>query len=114
MLAHSGRDFVTSVDKEEDDTETGGEEAEKGEGEGKGSCFKLGDECAGDAAATALRSSTMGSKLLAGATVGFGFHIINRFLGSVSQVYQFPPVIAAIGPTCLFALLGLYLMRRVK
>ena len=61
-----------------------------------------------------LRSSTMGSKLLAGATVGFGFHIINRFLGSVSQVYQFPPEIAAIGPTCLFALLGLYLMRRVK
>ena len=61
-----------------------------------------------------LRSSTMGSKLLAGATVGFGFHIINRFLGSVSQVYQFPPELAAIGPTCLFALLGLYLMRRVQ
>lgn len=61
-----------------------------------------------------LRSSTMGSKLLAGATVGFGFHIINRFLGSVSQVYQFSPVIAAIGPTFLFALLGLYLMRRVR
>ncbi len=61
-----------------------------------------------------LRSSTMGSKLLAGATVGFGFHIINRFFGSISQVYQLSPVIAAIGPTCLFALLGLYLMRRVK
>ena len=61
-----------------------------------------------------LRSSTMGSKLLAGATVGFGFHIINRFLGSVSQVYQFSPEVAAIGPACLFALLGLYLMRRVK
>ena len=61
-----------------------------------------------------LRSSTMGSKLLAGATVGFGFHILNRFLGSVSQVYQFPPELAAIGPTCLFALLGLYLMRRVQ
>ena len=61
-----------------------------------------------------LRSSTMGSKLLAGATVGFGFHIINRFLGSVSQVYQFSPKLAAIGPTCLFALLGLYLMRRVR
>ena len=61
-----------------------------------------------------LRSSTMGSKLLAGATVGFGFHIINQFLGSVSQVYQFPPEIAAVGPTCLFALLGLFLMRRVK
>lgn len=61
-----------------------------------------------------LRSSTMGSKLLAGATVGFGFHIINRFLGSVSQVYQFSPELAAIGPTLLFALLGVYLMSRVK
>ena len=61
-----------------------------------------------------LRSSTMGSKLLAGAIVGFGFHIINRFFGPVSQVFQWPPEIAAFGPTCLFALLGLYLMRRVK
>lgn len=61
-----------------------------------------------------LRSSTMGSKLLAGVTVGFGFHIVNRFLGSVSQVYQFSPELAAIAPTCLFALLGVYLMRRVR
>jgi lipopolysaccharide export system permease protein len=61
-----------------------------------------------------LRQSTMGSKLIAGAIVGFGFHIINRFLGSASQVYQLSPLIAAVGPTCLFAMLGLYLMRRVK
>lgn len=61
-----------------------------------------------------LRSSTMGSKLLAGVTVGFGFHIINRFLGSVSQVYQLSPEMAAILPSCLFALLGIYLMRRVR
>ncbi len=61
-----------------------------------------------------LRSSTMGSKLLVGATAGFGFHIINRFLGSLSQVYQFSSVIAAIGPTCVFALLGMYLMKRVR
>ncbi|CEK09925.1 LPS export ABC transporter permease LptG [Legionella hackeliae] len=61
-----------------------------------------------------LRSSTMGSKIVAGATVGFGFHIINRFFGPVSQVFQWPAEIAAIGPTLLFALLGLYLMRRVK
>ncbi len=61
-----------------------------------------------------LRSSTMGSKLLAGAAVGFGFHIVNRFFGPISQVLQWPPEIAAIGPTCLFALLGLYLMRRVR
>ncbi|WED42193.1 LPS export ABC transporter permease LptG [Legionella cardiaca] len=61
-----------------------------------------------------LRSSTMGSKLLTGATVGFGFHIINRFFGPISQVFQWPAEVAAIGPTLLFALLGIYLMRRVK
>lgn len=61
-----------------------------------------------------LRSSTMGSKLLAGATVGFGFYIINRFVGSASQVYQWPPILAGVLPTCLFALLGLYMMRRAR
>lgn len=60
-----------------------------------------------------LRSSTMGSKLLVGATVGFGFHILNRFFGPLSQVFQWPPVLAAIGPTCVFALVGIYLMRRM-
>ncbi len=61
-----------------------------------------------------LRTSSMGSKLLVGATAGFSFYIMNRFLGSVSQVYQFPSELAAIAPTCLFALIGLYLMRRVR
>lgn len=61
-----------------------------------------------------LRSSTMGSKLLVGAVVGFGFHIVNRFFGPVSMVFQWPPELAALGPTCLFALLGLYLMKRVR
>ena len=61
-----------------------------------------------------LRSSTMGSKLMVGATVGFGFHIINKFFGPVSEVMQWPPIIAGIGPTLVFALLGIYLMSRVK
>ncbi|MDX1837438.1 LPS export ABC transporter permease LptG [Legionella taurinensis] len=61
-----------------------------------------------------LRSSTMGSKLLLGITVGFGFHILNRFFGPVSQVFQWPPVLAAIGPTILFALLGLFMMAKAK
>jgi lipopolysaccharide export system permease protein len=61
-----------------------------------------------------LRSSTMGSKLLAGATLGFSFHIINRIFGPVSQVFQLPVEIAAFGPTLLFAILGIYLMKRVR
>lgn len=61
-----------------------------------------------------LRSSTMGSKLLVGATVGFSFHIMNRFFGPFSTVFQWPPEIAAVGPTLVFALIGLYLMKRVR
>jgi lipopolysaccharide export system permease protein len=61
-----------------------------------------------------LRSSTMGSKILIGAAAGFGFHIMNRFFGPVSQVLQWPAEVGAIGPTFLFAILGLYLMRRVR
>ncbi len=61
-----------------------------------------------------LRSSTMGSKLLVGAAVGFGFHILNRFFGPLSTVFQWPPELAALGPTLIFAILGFYLMRRVR
>lgn len=61
-----------------------------------------------------LRSSTMGSKLLVGATVGFSFHILNRFFGPISTVFQWPPELAAFGPTIVFAFIGLYLMRRVR
>src|SRR5690606_32248100 len=61
-----------------------------------------------------LRSSSMGSKLLVGATVGFGFHIINKFFGPVSAVFQWPTLLAALGPTVIFALVGVYLMRRVR
>ncbi|MBN9231072.1 MAG: LPS export ABC transporter permease LptG [Legionella sp.] len=61
-----------------------------------------------------LRSSTMGAKLLVGAAVGFSFHIISRFFGPLSAVFQLPPELAALGPTCLFALVGLYLMRQAR
>ncbi len=61
-----------------------------------------------------LRSSTMGSKLLAGATVGFGFYIMNKFFGPISLIYQLPAQFAAIGPTVVFGLLALYLMSRMR
>lgn len=61
-----------------------------------------------------LRSSTMGSKLLIGVMVGFGFNILNRFFGPLSQVMQWPPILAALGPTCVFGLIGISLMRRMN
>lgn len=61
-----------------------------------------------------LRSSTMGAKLLVGVSVGFGFHLINRFFAPVSQVLQWPPELSAIAPTLIFACLGFLLMRRTQ
>lgn len=61
-----------------------------------------------------LRESSMGSKILTGAAVGFGFHIINRFIGPFCLVWQWPPEIAALAPTCLFALFGIYLMHTAQ
>ena len=46
--------------------------------------------------------------------IGFGFHMINQFFGPVCQVFQWSPEVAAFAPTLVFALLGLYLMRRVN
>lgn len=61
-----------------------------------------------------LRSSTVGAKLVIGAVIGFSFHILNRFFGPMSTVYQLPPELAALGPTVLFAGLGLYLMSKMR
>jgi lipopolysaccharide export system permease protein len=61
-----------------------------------------------------LRSSTMGSKLVVGISAGFGFHLLNHFFGPLSTVYQWPTLLAAFGPTIIFAVLGYYLMRRIR
>lgn len=61
-----------------------------------------------------LRGSTIGSKFLIGSTVGFGFYIFNRFFGPISYVFQFSPEMAAVGPTVIFAILGIFLMRRAR
>ncbi len=61
-----------------------------------------------------LRSSTMGAKLLAGVGVGFGFHLTNRFFGPLADVLHWPPELAAILPTAVFALVGLYWMGKMR
>lgn len=59
-----------------------------------------------------LRSVSMGSRLLAGASVGFVFHIINRFFGPVSLAFHLSPFFAAIAPTVFFSLFALWLLQR--
>ena len=61
-----------------------------------------------------LRSSTMGSKFLLGATAGFTFYILNQLFNLVGQIFQLPAILAVPTPILLFAFLGLYMMRRVR
>lgn len=61
-----------------------------------------------------LRTATLGSRLVTGAIVGFGFHLLNRFFGPLSQVYQWPPIFAAIMPTLLFAIIAMYCLKRAR
>lgn len=61
-----------------------------------------------------LRNVTMGLRIMTGVIVGFSFYILNQFFGPTSLVYQFPPLIAALLPTLLFALLGVWLLRRLR
>jgi lipopolysaccharide export system permease protein len=59
-----------------------------------------------------LRDSTMGYRMMMGILIGFGFYMLNQFFGPFSMVYQFPPLLAAIFPTLIFALAGWWMMVR--
>ena len=61
-----------------------------------------------------LRTATMGLRMLAGVITGFGFHILNQFLGPLSVVYQVPPIIAALAPSLFFAALGGFWLTRLR
>jgi lipopolysaccharide export system permease protein len=60
------------------------------------------------------RSVTMGWRVLFGIVFGFGFYMLNAFLGEFSIVFQFSPLLAASIPTVLFALLGYVLALRLR
>ncbi|MEE9451842.1 MAG: LPS export ABC transporter permease LptG, partial [Gammaproteobacteria bacterium] len=61
-----------------------------------------------------LKSATLGSRFLAGASVGFGFHMLDKFFGPVSMVYQLPPIVAAFAPALLFVVIGCLMLRRIN
>ncbi len=61
-----------------------------------------------------LRSATMGSRILTGIIVGFGFYMLNQFFGPITMVYQFPPWLAALLPTFVVGGVYLLMMRKIK
>jgi len=61
-----------------------------------------------------LRSTTMGLRMLAGIILGFVFHIFSEFVGPMSSVYQIPPILAAMLPMLLFAMIGMVLLTKTR
>jgi lipopolysaccharide export system permease protein len=61
----------------------------------------------------ALSQSAMGWRLMVGVLTGFMFFIMNAFLGQLCIVYQVPPLMAAMIPILIFALLGIILAKNL-
>ncbi|KMV29990.1 LPS export ABC transporter permease LptG [Photobacterium swingsii] len=59
-----------------------------------------------------LRSVTMGARVLSGVIFGFAFYISNEVFGPMSLVYSLPPIIGAMGPSAVFLMITIYLLRR--
>jgi len=59
-----------------------------------------------------LRSVSMGARIMMGVVTGILFFVCNEVLGSLSLVYQFPPVIGAISPSILFISIAWYFMNK--
>jgi len=59
-----------------------------------------------------LRSVSMGARIMMGVVTGILFFVSNEVLGSLSLVYQFPPIIGAISPSLLFVSLAWYFLNK--
>lgn len=61
-----------------------------------------------------LRSAGIGRHLLVGFAIGFGFYMLNQFLGSVVVLYNIPAYLAAMTPMMLFFVIYFIVLRRVR
>lgn len=61
-----------------------------------------------------LRQASTGARLLVGITVGFTFYMINRFIGPLTLVYQWPPWLVAALPPLLFMSVCVVLLYRAR
>lgn len=59
-----------------------------------------------------LRSVSMGARIMMGVVTGILFFVCNEVLGSLSLVYQFPPIIGAVSPSLLFISIAWYFISK--
>ncbi|WP_100644535.1 LPS export ABC transporter permease LptG [Alteromonas facilis] len=59
-----------------------------------------------------LRSVTMGARIIMGVLTGFAFFITNEVFGPLSLVYQLPPILGALLPSCVFVGMAAFMLRR--
>ncbi|MCP5421225.1 MAG: LPS export ABC transporter permease LptG [Gammaproteobacteria bacterium] len=60
------------------------------------------------------RASGIGQRLLIGVLLGLAFFLLNRLLGNVVLLYNYPPWLGAILPTLLFFGAGAYALRLMR
>jgi lipopolysaccharide export system permease protein len=60
----------------------------------------------------ANRSVTIGQRVLVGALVGLGFHLLNQAAGHLGVVYEVHPVLSAAGPALLMSVIAAVLLAR--
>ena len=60
------------------------------------------------------RSQSMGKKIVIGVVLGFGFYMLNQFLGLFSMVFSLPPLLSAAFPTVLVGVLALVFLSRIR
>ncbi|WDE02034.1 LPS export ABC transporter permease LptG [Thalassomonas actiniarum] len=59
-----------------------------------------------------LRSVSMGARIMMGVGTGILFFVCNEVLGSLSLVYQFPPILGAMMPSVIFITVALFFMNK--
>ncbi len=59
-----------------------------------------------------LRSVSMGARIMMGVLTGILFFISNEVLGSLSLVYQLPPILGAVMPSVLFITVAWYFLKK--
>ena len=59
-----------------------------------------------------LRSMNMGTRILSGIALGFGYYVLNQIVAPFSIVYGVPPILGATFATVVFLGLAIYLLKR--